>query len=124
MLYEPPKTKKYIAIGAAALFALALVFLGVQKMNPKQTGETSPTANEQKTSEQQKEEIIKSLNGKNVPTQNNSAAQQEIIQKNNEETLNAVEKSNPITDSIPKEVLDQKSQEILNAMGAANPSKK
>jgi hypothetical protein len=121
MLYEPPKTKRYIAIGAAALVVLALVFWGAQKMKLKPV-ETTP-ASVQKADAEKQQDIIKALNEANPPTQNDSNAQQEKIQIK-EEILNAVEKSNPSAESIPQEVRDQKSQEIMNAMGAANPSKK
>ena len=97
MLYKPPKTKRYIAIGAAALVILALVFWGVQKMKPKPM-ETSPA-----------------LQG----SAQNPLSPEAQAQKQQDMT-DTINKANTEAPKIDENEAAKRQQDMLNAINAAN----
>ena len=97
MLYEPTQTKKYIAIGAAALAILALVFWGVQKMKPKPM-ETPPA-----------------LQGSAQ-----TPLSPEVQAQKQQDMQDAINKANTEAPQIDENEAAKRQQDMLNALNAAN----
>jgi len=125
MLYKPPKTKRYIAIGAAALVILALVFWGVQKMKPKPM-ETSPALQgsaqnplSPEAQAQKQKDMQDAINKANEPSAQNPLPPEAQAQKQQDMT-DTINKANTEAPKIDENEAAKRQQDMKNAINAAN----
>jgi len=99
MLYEPPKTKRYILIGAAAIVLAVLIVVAAPLLFKYKTLQTTPVANLSPKEKLQQEQIQKEFDKLEAMRKNTDVKQssQEDIQKE----FDALEKQRAQSNATP-----------------------
>jgi hypothetical protein len=117
MLYEPPKTKKYILIGAAAIVLVVLAVFIFQKTRQK-IAKPLPV-DIQKANEEKQKEIMGAINKANESVGQNQLPQEEENKKKQEMT-DVINKANTEAPNKSEEEARKRQQDMLNAINEVN----